>query len=202
MQSHTYMASRTFSFRCEFGCWEGAMSRSFPCLVHQWSLPVLVSLGRFMLTSFRLVRPRTTSYWDRSALIPLVTSQTTLSIVDRPYKPTQVFLECFVLTHTLYRKLPRSSPIPKFLKVKHAELWSSYGMGYRKEDASFWYRKYQTILVSLPFNHAVPYLHGLRIPLIAMWFGSSRSCWEQLIVVPCASASTRCPRQPWVLHVH
>jgi len=34
-----------------------------------------------------------------------VTSHTTLSIADWPYKPTRVFSACFLLTHTLTRKL-------------------------------------------------------------------------------------------------
>jgi len=57
---------------------------------------------------------------DRPALIPIVTSQTTLSIVDWPYKPTRVFWECFVLTRTLTGKLPGRSPIQRLLQVKHA----------------------------------------------------------------------------------
>jgi hypothetical protein len=35
-----------------------------------------------MPTSFHLVRPRTTPYWERSALIPFVTSQTAFRIAD------------------------------------------------------------------------------------------------------------------------
>jgi hypothetical protein len=38
--------------------------------------------GCYMPTSLCLVRPRTTPYWERSALIPFVTSQTTLNIAD------------------------------------------------------------------------------------------------------------------------
>jgi len=56
----------------------------------------------------------------RSALIPLVTSHTAYMIADLPHIPTQVFLACFVLTRTLFRKLPRMSLIPKLFQVKHA----------------------------------------------------------------------------------
>jgi len=49
-----------------------------------------------------------------------VTSQTTLSIVDWPYKPTRVFSTCFFLTRTLTGKLPGRSPIQRLLQVKHA----------------------------------------------------------------------------------
>ena len=107
MQSHTCTASRSLSFISEFGCWEVVRSRSLPCLVHRRLLFALISLGRYLPTSLHLVRPLTTSYWKRSVLIPLVTSHTALSIVDRPYKPTQVFSACFVLTRTLSRKLPK-----------------------------------------------------------------------------------------------
>jgi hypothetical protein len=96
MQSHTCTTSGSLSFRCEFGCWEAARSRSLPCLVHRRSLLVLVSL----------------------ALIPLATSQTTLSIADWPYKPTRVFSACFVLTRTLFGKLPKRSPIQKRSKLQ------------------------------------------------------------------------------------
>ncbi|AES88048.1 hypothetical protein MTR_4g043740 [Medicago truncatula] len=36
-------------------------------------LPALISLGCYIPTIFRLVRPRTTLYWEKSALIPFVT---------------------------------------------------------------------------------------------------------------------------------
>jgi len=49
-----------------------------------------------------------------------VTSQTTLRIVDWPYKPTRVFSTCFVLTSTLTGELPGRSPIQRLLQVKHA----------------------------------------------------------------------------------
>jgi len=49
-----------------------------------------------------------------------VTSQTTLSIADWPYKPTQVFSACFVPTRTLTGKLPGRLPIQRLLQVKHA----------------------------------------------------------------------------------
>ncbi|AES74709.1 hypothetical protein MTR_6g012230 [Medicago truncatula] len=78
MQSHTYTASGSLSFRCESVHLEAVGSRSLSCLVHRRPLPALVSLGCYMSTSFRMVRPRTTPYWERSALIPIVTSQTTL----------------------------------------------------------------------------------------------------------------------------
>jgi len=43
------------------------------------------------------------------------------------------------------------------------------------------------------FNHVVSYLHDLKIPLIPMWFNSSRSCREPLIVVSCAPTTTLLP---------
>jgi len=140
MQSHTCTVSGSLSFWCDSVPLEAVGSRTLSCLVHQRPLPTLVILGYYMPTSFRLVRPRTTSYWKRSALIPFVTSQTVLSIADWPYKPTRVFLACFVLTRTLTGKLPGRSPIQRLIQVKHASLWSSYRMGYQKEDTSCWYR--------------------------------------------------------------
>jgi len=47
--------------------------------------------------------------------------------------------------------------------------------------------------------YAVLYLHGLRIPLIPMWFGSSKSSRESLIVMSYALTTTHRPRQPQVL---
>ena len=105
MQSHTCTASGSLSFRCDSVPLEVVGSRSLSCLVHWRPLFALVILGCYTPTSFRLVRPQTTSYWERSALIPFVTSQTTLSIVDWPYKPTRVFSACFILT-----RLPRNFP--------------------------------------------------------------------------------------------
>ncbi|KAK2409848.1 hypothetical protein QL285_045248 [Trifolium repens] len=121
MQSQTCTASGSLSFRCEFSfCLEAARSRTLSCLVHRRPLPALVSLGYYMPTSFRLVCPRTTSYWERSALIPFVTPQTAFRMTDRPHKPTRVFSASFVLTCTLSGKLPRRSPIQRLLQVKHA----------------------------------------------------------------------------------
>ena len=61
---------------------------SLSCLVHQRSLPTL--------TRFCLLHPRTTSYWKRYVLIPLVTSETTISIVDWSHKLTRALSVCFV----------------------------------------------------------------------------------------------------------
>lgn len=51
----------------------------------------------YMSTGFHYVHPRTTSYWERSTLIPLITLHTSLNIVDWPYKTTIFFSMCFVL---------------------------------------------------------------------------------------------------------
>jgi len=75
MQSHTCTASGSLSFRCDSARLEAVRSRSLSCLVHRRLLPSSIGLGYYMPTSFRLVRPQTTPYWERSALIPLVTSQ-------------------------------------------------------------------------------------------------------------------------------
>ncbi|KEH25422.1 hypothetical protein MTR_6g022660 [Medicago truncatula] len=56
MQSHTCTASRSLSFRCD-----SVFPRSMP---GAGPLPALICVGRYMPTSFRLVRPRTTSYWE------------------------------------------------------------------------------------------------------------------------------------------
>ena len=96
MQFHTCMASGSLSFRCDSVRLEAvgnrsSSCRSLSCLVHSRPIPVLVCLGCYMPTSSRLVRPRTTPYWERSALIPFVTSHTTLSFVDALQTNTSLF---------------------------------------------------------------------------------------------------------------
>ena len=163
--------------------------------MHQRPLPALVSLGCYMPTSFRLVRPQTTPYWERYALIPFVTSQTTLSNADWPYKPTRVFLTCFVLTRTLTGKLqyvthPKTTQSQAHLTVEF--LWN--GLPKRRCILGSTKNSYKP-----SFNHAVSYLHDLMIPLIPVWFSMSISCRKPLIVMPCAPTTTSCPRQSWVL---
>ena len=70
MQSHTCMASGSLSFRCDSVPLVVVGSHTLSCLVLRRPLPALVSLGYYMPTSFRLVRLRSTSYRERSALIP------------------------------------------------------------------------------------------------------------------------------------
>jgi hypothetical protein len=116
MQSHICTASGSLSFRCDSDCLEAVRSHSLSCLVHRRSLPTLVSLACYMPTSFRFVHSQTTLYFESSTLIPFVTSQTTLSIVTWPYKPTRVFSACFVLTHMLTGKLLVGHPSKDYSK--------------------------------------------------------------------------------------
>jgi len=98
----------------------------------------LVSIFKFMGHWFDSYTSRDKNVlvgWENDRGVD-VASQMTLSIADRPYKSTRVFSVCFVLTRTLIGKLHSRSPIQRLLQVKHSKLWSSYGMGYQKEDAS------------------------------------------------------------------
>ncbi|KEH22237.1 hypothetical protein MTR_7g034645 [Medicago truncatula] len=99
MQSHTCTASRSLSFQ-----YDSVLPRSMP---GARPLPALISLGRYMPTNFRLVHPRTTSYWERSALIPFVTPPRLLSgLPTDPTNQHESFQRVFVLTRTLTGKLP------------------------------------------------------------------------------------------------
>jgi len=70
MQSHTCTASGSLSFRRGLVRLEAVVTRSLSCLVHWRPLPALISFGCYMPTSFCMVRPRTTPYWEMSAQIP------------------------------------------------------------------------------------------------------------------------------------
>jgi len=81
--------------------------------------------------------PWTKSYSERSALIPLVTSQTAFRIVEWPQKSQWIFSTCFVLTRTLSVKLLIRSSISKLLSQARLTvefLW--FGPG---TDPDIWY---------------------------------------------------------------
>src|SRR3954468_313446 len=62
MQSHTCTALGSLSFRCG-----DHPSLNWPQVFHAVQPPpAFFGLGCYMPTSFRMVRPRTTSYWERS----------------------------------------------------------------------------------------------------------------------------------------
>ena len=107
-----------------------------PCLMHRRSLPSASDPGRHRSTIFCLVRPQTTPYHNRSALILFVTSQ----IDDCPHKPTQVFPACFILTRTLPEKTSQWVTHPEIAPSQARLTWEFLRLSYQKEDASYWYR--------------------------------------------------------------
>ena len=107
MLSHTCTVSISLLFRCDLVCLEASKSYSLSSLVHRRLLPVLVNLKGYMLTSFRLVHHRTTSYWEGSAMIPIETSYTTFRIVTdstNQHKFFQCFMNITLIFLSLFNK--------------------------------------------------------------------------------------------------
>ncbi|BAT99991.1 hypothetical protein VIGAN_10153900, partial [Vigna angularis var. angularis] len=134
------------------------------------SLPALVSVpGCHMPTSFRLVRPRTTPYWERLGSDTICNVPATHR--DRQLPPqitTRLSSMLCPHSHTFWENFPEGHPSQNYSRLStlnHGVLMSQA----TEKQMHFGDMSSQINSFKLSFNRIVPYLYSLQIPLIPVY---------------------------------
>src|ERR1044072_2765843 len=138
--------------------------------LHRRSLPALVGLGCHRPTSFRLVPPRNTPYWERAALIPFLTSRldswrhgNNTSLSSRHCPHSRISQENF----------PGGHPSQYCSKASTLNLVVFMSWAPEKKMHLVVMSSINQILYAF-LNCIVPHLYSLRLPLVRVRYRFSR----------------------------